>query len=198
MMCGDKIKRSAIAGAGLLLSGLLAACGGGTAPQGDGSPGQPETRAPSGPKINDPKDAAAVPRCSLLPPEAATSLGLSPQGEERANQIDPKAPSECAYTTPDGRDSVALTPLSDRSIQEYYDNKSKYPDFQQLDIAGHPAVRANQGDPKSDGFCDFFLATKDGQVLASQSYSGSPQQNDPCALSQKALESSVPALPAAK
>ena len=91
-----------------------------------------------------------------------------------------------------------MTPLDSRSIQAYYDNKSKYRDFAELTIAGHPAVRANAGDPAQDGFCDIFLATKQDQILSAQASFIGLDGQDPCTLAQQALEASVPNLPAAK
>ncbi|GAA4619186.1 DUF3558 domain-containing protein [Saccharopolyspora hordei] len=192
------VKRSAIVGTGLVLTGLLVGCAGKPAPSSD-SPapnGAAETTA-SGPHIATPKDAAAVDVCSLLPAEAATASGLKPEGDLTENMIDPDAPDGCTWRDGDGT-SVVLTPLSDRSLQEYHDHKSMYVDFQELEIAGHPAVRANEGDRMKDGFCNIFLGTKDGQVLASQTAMISDGQTDPCDLAQKALEASVPTLPAAK
>ncbi|QUH00392.1 DUF3558 domain-containing protein [Saccharopolyspora erythraea] len=189
-------KRTAIVGSGLLFTGLLAACSGGGEPGGTGTPAPPEVKPVTGPKINDPKDAAAVEICNLLPSGAATSMGLEPTGKIRTNQIDPEAPPSCSWTSSDTSLNVGMTALSDRSIQEYYDHKADYVDYAELDIAGHPAVRVNKGDPKQDGFCNIYVATKDGQVLSAVSHDSS--MADPCGLAQKALEASVPTLPAAK
>jgi hypothetical protein len=164
------VKRSAIlsAGAAFICTALTACGGGGT----EGSPA-PETQQPSGVTISAPKDAMATDRCGLLPADAATGIGLAPQGKEQSD------------------------PLDGRSIQAYLDNKSKYVDFQELSIAGHPSVRANQGDPKQDGTCDIFLATKEGQILSAQAHVMDTSQ-DACGIAQKALEAAVPTLPASK
>lgn len=110
----------------------------------------------------------AAERCGLLPADAATGLGLAPQGKEQSDPLDPEAPSPCVWNSVDGKNRLSLTPLDGRSIQAYYDNKSKCVGFQELSIAGHPSVRANQGDPKQDGTCDIFLATKERQILSAQ------------------------------
>ncbi|WP_263251308.1 DUF3558 domain-containing protein [Saccharopolyspora rosea] len=189
-------KYSATFGAALALVGGLAACGTNGGGAGEAQPPQPQPSA--APKIPDPKDASAVPRCGLLSPEAASSLGLAVPGEERPDPVDPKAPSPCNWKTKDDGGEVALTPIDNRSLQEYHDNRSKYADFKDLSVAGHPAVEANQGDPVQVGSCDIFLATKDGQVLSSQVDLYNNQGKNPCELAQKALEAAVPALPAAK
>lgn len=188
-------KRSAGVSLGLLLAGLVTGCSG-SQPARSESPAPKPSAEQSGPQIDSPKDAAAKDVCALLPPEGATSLGLQPTGEFEENMIDPDAPAGCAWRDGSGN-SVTLTPLSDRSLQIYLDNRAQYPDFEELAVAGHPAVRANEGDPAMDGFCNVFLGTKDGQVLASQTDINSPEEFDPCGLAQKALEASVPTLPAA-
>lgn len=190
-------KRSAVLGTGAVLIGLLVGCSPGGAPSEEGDAASQAPQKPSGPAISAPKDATAVDRCSLLSAEAAQSLGLAPRGEERPDPLDPDAPAPCTWSD-GGRARLSLTPINDRSLQAYYDNQSQYVDYAALNIAGHPAVRANQGDPRTDGACDIFLATQDGQVLAAQSHVNDVQDQDPCGLTQKALEASVPTLPAAK
>ncbi|MDI2028390.1 DUF3558 family protein [Saccharopolyspora sp. TS4A08] len=187
------VKRSAILCAGAAFAGVLTACGGGGT---DGAPA-PEPQQPSGVTIDAPKDAMAKDRCGLLPADAAAGLGLAAQGEEQSDPLDPEAPSPCVWNSADGKNRLSLTPLEGRSIQAYYDNKAKYADYQELSIAGHPAARANQGDPKQDGTCDIFLATKNDQILSAQAHVMDTNQ-DACGIAQKALEAAVPTLPAAQ
>ncbi|MDA3643660.1 DUF3558 domain-containing protein [Saccharopolyspora indica] len=186
------LKRGAILGASLAMTALLAACGS------QGGPGtgeeQPQTsQAPSGSQISDPKDAAAVPPCDLLPRDAATRLGVDPQGAEESEEWR----KSCAWFSSDQSRSVGLSALPNRTLSEYLDNRSQYADFEELTIAGHPAVRANQNDPKEAGSCAIFLATKDSQILSSQ-VDFFDKSEDPCSLAQQALEATVPELPAAK
>lgn len=192
----EVVKRSAILCAGAAVIGsALTACGGsgGT----EGSSPAPETQQPSGVTISAPKDAMATDRCSLLPSDAGTGLGLAAPGKEQSDPLDPGAPSPCVWNSEDGKNRLSLTPIDGRSIQSYYDNKSKYVDYQEFSIAGHPSVQANQGDPKRDGACDIFLATKDGQILSAQAHVMDTSQ-DACGIAQKALEAAVPALPDSK
>lgn len=182
---------------GVVLAGALVACSGGDSGQ---TAEQPKPEAEPGGELDiaNPKDAAAVDMCSLLPGEAASSMGLNTEGEmDDGPDIASDSPESCVWKTEDGFTSVSLSPLNDRSIQEYYDGKSQYPDYQELTLAGHPAVRANQGDPQQDGFCAVFLATSDDQLLYAHSDTSSDNESDPCGLAQKALETSVPTLPAA-
>ncbi|QIZ34126.1 DUF3558 domain-containing protein [Saccharopolyspora sp. ASAGF58] len=82
------------------------------------------------------------------------------------------------------------------SIQQIYDNRSTFSDFQELTIAGYPAARANQGDPAQDGWCDIYLATSENTML--RAFSRDASHADACGLAQRALEASIPTLPAAK
>ncbi|QRK91069.1 DUF3558 domain-containing protein [Saccharopolyspora erythraea] len=195
----EVFNRSAVLGAGVVLIGLLGACSGGgsSAPQTSEMPPAPQV-AP-GPAVADPKDAAAAAGCGLLSDAAAAAIGLKTPGEVEVNDVQPGGPEGCTWELqgPFGS-NVNLTPFTDRSLKEYYDNRSTFSDFQELTIAGHPAVRANQGNPASDGYCGVFLATKQGQVLSSISSVSRDSGVEPCGLAQKALEASVPSLPAAK
>lgn len=193
------LKRFGRAGAGLVAAVCLAACSGG-ADQDEGKPTPSAASDSGGIPIEAPKDAAANDVCDLLPADAATSLGFDPEGRSIANMIEPDAPDGCEWKTPENRGAgVTLTSRGDRSIGEYHQNREVYSDFEELTIAGHPAVRANQGDPMQDGSCNVFLGTKDDQVLASQASAnaGEAGTTDPCDTALKALEASVPTLPQA-
>ncbi|GGI92540.1 hypothetical protein GCM10011581_32120 [Saccharopolyspora subtropica] len=191
------LKRSGVLAAGVVLTGTLAACTGG-GPTGDESPqSSGPTQAQTGPEISDPRSPFAVELCALLPADAATSLGLEPTGKVNDGpKISADAPESCAWRSRDGHTSVSLGRIKDRSIQEYYDNKSAFSDYQELTIAGHPAVRANQGDPAKDGYCVVFAAVSEREML--YAFTSDDNKTDPCGLAQKALEASIPTLPAAK
>ncbi|GAA2356157.1 hypothetical protein GCM10009854_37820 [Saccharopolyspora halophila] len=171
---------------------FMAACSGGDKPP-EPTP-QPQG---SGSKISNPKDALSVELCSLLPPEGASAVGLDPAGEiDDGPKLSDDAAETCLWKSPDGHDSLRFSVLTDRSIKDYHDNKSQYSDYQELTIGGYPAVRANKADPAQSGSCSIFLAVADRQVV--HAYAAQASITDPCAISQKALESSVPTLPAAK
>ncbi len=186
----NSFKRGGAVAAGAVLIAVVAACSGG----GSDAP-QPQPQ-PSGPQISNPKDVAAADLCSLVPGEAATSAGLAPTGQMDDGPKIGDSAAACSWHSADGKDTFRLSVLTDRSIQTYYDSKSQYPDFQELTIAGHPTVRANDTDPKQGGACSLFLGTKDGQVV--HAFASQVNITDPCAISQKALEGSVPSWPAAK
>lgn len=187
------LKRAALIGAAFLLAGTSAACSSGGPAE---SPAEPSKSA--GSQIQDPKDASAVDPCALLSPEAAQNAGLDPAGKKAESLLE-ESPANCKWNAPgDFGTSVTLTPLTDRSIQTYRDGKAQFSDYQELTIAGHPAVRANKGDPAKDGFCRVQVGTKEGQVLEAFSDTDPGSGVDPCGLAQRALEASVSGLPAAK
>ncbi|MCX2733293.1 DUF3558 domain-containing protein [Saccharopolyspora sp. NFXS83] len=166
--------------------------------------GAPETTPapsppPSGVEVPNPKDASAVDVCELLPAQAAQGLGLSPEGKKSENSLNEDLAGNCMWHTPDGAIAVGLASHGDRTLQSYYDNSADFVDFEKLDIAGYPAVRANTSDPKSDGGCAIFLASKSDQVVQSMSIVPTADINsvDPCDLSKRALEASVASWPAA-
>lgn len=186
----SSFNRGGVVAAGAVLMAAMTACSGG----GAGTP-QPQPQ-PAGPQISNPKDVASADLCSLVPADVAASAGLAPNGQmDDGPKIGDSEPA-CSWHSADGKDTFRLSALTDRSITTYYDSRSQYPDFQELTIAGHPAVRANDADPKQSGACSLFLGTKDGQVV--HAFTTQVNITDPCATSQKALEGSVPSWPAAK
>lgn len=190
------LKRSCGIAASVVVAGTLAACSGGTGSNGQPTESPQQTQA-AGPQISNPKDASAVALCDLLPAQAATSLGFEPEGKiNDGPKISPDAVDACMWRTPNGHDALQLAVNKDRSIQEYYDNKSTFTDYEELTIAGYPAVRANQGNPAQDGACSIFLAVSNTEMI--HSFTTQTDVTDPCAISEKALEASIPTLPAAK
>jgi uncharacterized protein DUF3558 len=184
-------KQSAVLGASIALTMLLGACSGGSTDS--TQPSQQTTQAQSGPKISDPKDAKAVELCQLLPADAATALGLNSTGKVDEHGVNPAAPPTCTWESADGATIVSMGPI-DGSIQAYYNQKPTFADYQELTIAGYPTVRGNKGNPAQTGNCWMYLGISDSQLLSAFAMSNA----DPCALTQKALEASVPTLPAAK
>lgn len=186
-------KRGSAIAAGTLLTVVLTSCSGGT----DAPKPAPQPQESSGSAISNPKNASSVDVCQLLPPEGASAVGVNPTGElDDTPKISSDVAEACVWETSDGAQSVSLSVLTDRSIKDYYDNKSQYPDYQEMTIAGYPAVRANDADPTQSGSCSIYAAVGERQMLTA--FSMQADVADPCAVSQKALEASIPTLPAAK
>lgn len=153
-------------------------------------PPQPTNSAESsGVQVPNPKDATAVKPCDMLSDQAATELGIEPEGRSA------REGAGCRWDAKDLSLTLTLTSPPGRSIQEFYNSKSAFVDYEELTIAGYPAVRANDGNPSQDGFCDFFLATNTNQLIQASGRDSS--HTDPCGLAQKALEATVQNLPAA-
>lgn len=188
------LKRAATFGIGLIFTGALAACSGGGPEESAPQAGQDAQEKPD--SIENPKDVSGPELCDLLPPETARSLNLNPQGEvDDSPDISSDSPEACEWKSEDNRKSVALSPMLNRPIQEIQANEAGYVDYEELTIAGHPAVRANKGDPAQDGWCAMYVGTADDQLL--YGFSLDESKTNPCGMTQKALEASVPTLPAA-
>ncbi|WP_407074762.1 DUF3558 domain-containing protein [Saccharopolyspora sp. SCSIO 74807] len=191
---GNKLRAWALVGS-VLLGSLLSACSPG---QEAGQPPQPQASNPGGISVSDPKDPATVDSCSLLPAQGAESVGLAHQGRKSSSSFGDDDDNRCLWSSPDGAAGASLAVFADRTLQDYYGNSGQYVDFQKLTIAGHPAVRANEKDPMSDGMCSIFVASKPDQVVQAASDVPDPRTADPCDLAKKTLESAVPSWPAAK
>src|SRR5690606_4004216 len=153
-------------------------------------PSQPTNSVESsGVQVPNPKDATAVDPCDMLTEQTAVELGLRPKGRPS------KQENSCQWASEDFSLYASLSPIENRSIQEYYENKSTYADYGELTIAEHPAVRANRSNPTEDGHCDIFLAKNSNQVLYATARDSS--YTDPCSLAQKSLEAAIPNLPSA-
>ncbi|SDP76835.1 Protein of unknown function [Actinopolyspora xinjiangensis] len=200
------LRRGALLAGGLALTMALAACSG-------DSPGQPgpatgtttgdatSSDSRSGTGITNPKNPAALEPCELLPDEAASTLGLKSKGERRQNDLKPDLPDMCTRKG-EHNDSkrVTLVAFPDRTIQQYYDNKSSYGYFEKLDISGHPAVIGNTEDPAKSSNCAMYMAANDNQIVLSSTFIPTKDigQVNPCDLAKQALELSLPSWPAAQ
>lgn len=175
-----------------LVSCSVGANSGGSAPE-----TSPTVTGASGIDVRDPKDAGSVESCSLLPAKGAESIGLVPGGRAASSSFGEDNLDSCAWKNEDGSISSALSVFDDRSLQDYYDNADKYVDFEKMTIAGHPAVRANENDPMSDGACILFLASNSGQVVQATAIVPTSRISDvdPCGLAAKTLDAAVPSWP---
>lgn len=180
-----------------MLSLALAACsGGGTTPGAESGSAKPPAPAGSGAAINDPKDVASSNLCSLLPSSAANALGVNPVGKNSFDSIN--GTPTCDWTSDNGR-HISLAPMP-TGIDGLYAQAGSHPDFQKLTIAGHPAARANDADPKTLSSCFLYVGTKPNQMLFAGAWidKNHDANVDQCQLAQQALEAAVPALPPAK
>ncbi|SDK27435.1 Protein of unknown function [Actinopolyspora mzabensis] len=201
-----KVRRGAVVAGVLMLSFVLAACSADSTGQTESSvetttENVASSDSQSGIEIENPKDAASLAPCELLPNDVATTLGMEADGENNPNELKPSLPDICRWENVENSfTTVSLTAFSGRPIQQYYDNQSSYGYFEKLDISGYPAVVANTEDPASSADCAMYMAASANQVVMS-STDISPNdvgKVNPCDLSRKALKLSLPSWPAAK
>ncbi len=189
----------ACSGAALLMTLTACSSGGGQAapePTASKEPSQNQSAA----QINNPKNAAAVSVCKLLLSKSAAALGYKTQGETESATLDPDSSKSCVWRHPEDSSASVSLAVFNRRIADYYAHPETWPDFKRLTISGHPAVRANQADPMKSGDCNIYLATQKDQMVSSYvTLRGSKVgQKDPCQAAKRALEATVPTLPAAK
>ncbi|WP_092604732.1 DUF3558 domain-containing protein [Actinopolyspora xinjiangensis] len=200
-----KMHRGGAVAGGLILSITLAACSSGSTGKTESSEETATGNATSsvsrsGIDIANPKDAVALDPCELLTNEAANALGMDPRGESSPNDLKPSLPDICQWESVEKSfTSVSLTAFPDRSIQQYYDNKSTYGYFEKLDISGYPAVIGNTKAPSESAGCAMYMAAGENQVVMSSADIAPDDVGkvNPCDLSRKALKLSLPSWPAA-
>ncbi|MHA6802642.1 DUF3558 domain-containing protein [Salinifilum ghardaiensis] len=189
-----------MAAVALVCAGALAGCASGGGDEGKGTSdeaqGEPSPEQQSGVQIDTPKDASQVDLCGLLSPQSAKEFGFAPEGKPDSSIT--TGEDECSWSNFDEGGGLNFSAIGDRSLQSYLDNRDQYADFEQVEIAGHPAVRANKGTPPQEGgrFCDFFVALNENQVLASQATATNPGVDDPCQISRQGAEEAVSNIPA--
>lgn len=141
-------------------------------------------------QVASPKDPSNESPCDLVPGQTVHELGFHQEGEEAADG--------CTWKTGEGGVQLSIGVAPDRSLQDYRDEAGKYSDFGELTIGGHPAVRANSGNPREDGRCELVVAANDEQAVAAKAKIPSGATADPCALAQQALAAGVPSWPVAE
>lgn len=143
-----------------------------------------------GEQVASPKDPGNESPCDLVPSQTIHELGFHEEGEETADG--------CTWKSAGGGVELAVGVEPERSVQDFRDESTKYSDFGELTVGGHPAVRANSGDPRADGRCELVVAANAEQSVSAKAEIPSGATADPCALSRRALEAAVPSWPAAE
>ncbi|GAB3560460.1 hypothetical protein J2S53_003366 [Actinopolyspora lacussalsi] len=201
-----KARRGAVIAGGLALTITLAAC----SSDSTGQTGTPEDTATSSlassdsqseTGITNPKNPAALEPCELLPTEATATLGVETRGERKQNDLKPSLPDLCAWKgRENGSKQVTLVALPDRTIQQYYDNKSNYGYFEKMQVSEYPAVVGNTKAPMEGSNCTMYMAANENQIVMSSMFISTKNigKVNPCDLAKQALELSLPSWPAAK
>jgi hypothetical protein len=201
------MKASGLAAAVLLvaaLAGCGTAGGGGAAP----ATSSPAPALPTGPppvderftpdipaelRVTDPKDARGKDACELLTTGQLIELGLDPQtarGDTARN-----GPG-CTWKYADGstRASVALALRPDGvKLPDAYRLRDSFATFEILEIARHPAVRADD----LPGECTLNVAVADEQIIVINGYLDDREVAEPCAMARQMAELILSNLPPA-
>ncbi|SDK48304.1 Protein of unknown function [Actinopolyspora mzabensis] len=200
------MRRGALVAGGVLLSVVLAGCSSGSAEQNGDSAATTTGKSPSSSAsssdsaIPSPKDATAVGVCELFPQEAASKLGVQPQGRKSENDISDPGSYRCTWENENATTTVSLSPTQGRSLDTYYARESEYVDFERITVHGYPGVRSNKVKPMESGSCGMHVAVQSDQLV--QSFATVPSDDtgsaEPCALAKKTLRLSLPSWPAAE
>lgn len=145
----------------------------------------------SAPPVSKPKDARAVPPCTLLTPTQAMGLGLDSaraKADALADLVDCSWPS-----TQSPISSLAVTidtnPARQGLTNQYFKRRT-FPIFEPLVVDGYPAVRAEVG-PSHD--CTIFVGLSEVQAMFVTAHARS--QAETCALVKRAISAMLTNLP---
>ncbi|WP_245856812.1 DUF3558 domain-containing protein [Actinoalloteichus hoggarensis] len=192
----------AIAGVAIAASLMIASCS--TQDEGTATPVEsdsaveettteesPDATAPQGlaPSVTDPRDVAGVDVCALLTPESAEDLGFAAEGEARTTG---GGNASCVWESEAGSRVTLVTDVEREGLEEIYSRQSLYSDWEELEVAGHPAVRANEGEPTS--MCGYVVGVSDTQYL-DVNYVRSGSEDEACAGALAVAEAVIPTLP---
>jgi hypothetical protein len=143
-------------------------------------------------RARDPKDARGIPVCELLTRDQLLQLGLDP-ATARPNSF--LRGDGCSWRLADDstRAAVGLTidPQAYK-LPDFYRIRDSFQVFEILEVAGHPAVRAD-GEPT--GECTLNVAISDVQILTTEGYLDGRVLPDPCAPARRMAELVLSNLP---
>ncbi|MFC5993330.1 DUF3558 domain-containing protein [Pseudonocardia hispaniensis] len=184
------------------LMALLAALAGCAAPE-PAAQGAPAVAAPvpasataqpagAAPRVAHPRDARGIAVCDLLTPAQLTALGLRPETAE------PKVLGTgrlCGWRSTTVGEPAGLTIATEidvRGLDYLYGIRDTFAVFEPLEVAGHPAVRA---DGNADGRCSLYVAIAEYQLLSADGNLAGRPLPDPCARSRRMIEAVLSNLP---
>jgi hypothetical protein len=144
-------------------------------------------------QVREPKDARGIAPCDLLTPAQLRELGLDPA---TAFPDAEGMAQSCVWHKPDRSDYGGLQISTDpraSKLPSFYRVHHDEPWFQMLEIAGHPAVRA---DPDPDRSCELAIAVADLQNLGvGATTADRTPRPDPCAQTRRMAEMVLSNLP---
>jgi hypothetical protein len=143
-------------------------------------------------RVRTPKDARGIAPCDLLTRDQLLMLGLSP---DTARPISFGLAEGCVWRHADDSTAASAGLSLDPDAQklpDLYRIRGAFQTFEILEVAGHPAVRA---DARPVGQCDLNVAVADLQILTLQGYLDARVLPDPCAPARRMAEMVLANLP---
>lgn len=143
--------------------------------------------------MDRPKDARGVAPCDLLTDAQLGELSLL---ADTAEEYSGPATRSCSWlsavddTNPAGLELATDTAIA--ALDTIYISRDLLVNFTELEISGHPAVRA---DYNPDGSCTIYTAIADHQAVSTEGNGAGRPQPDPCALSVRMAELILSNLP---
>ncbi|AOS61123.1 DUF3558 domain-containing protein [Actinoalloteichus hymeniacidonis] len=155
-----------------------------------GQPEAPDDSDSSQSAIENPKDIESTDICALLTPEVAASYGLDPAGEP--NEDSAASAGRCAFSGDEGNRVSLAGWYGGQGIDDVYSQEAQFSDWEPMEIAGYPAVRANEIEPSVT--CALFVGISDTQYI-DFNYTRSGSDEDACAGVIDVATAVVPTLP---
>lgn len=181
---------------GTVLGLMLAACS-------DNPGNTPTTTAPpvttpslpdsGAPKVENPLDTARFETepCSVSPLAALEKAGM----EFRKAEEEPgfTAGPRCKWFYRQDRYGVisgTFTAISDRGLSDLYDQRDEWAYFQELTIAGYPAVMYDGIERRDTGDCPLAVGIRDDQTydITASLDTQHPNRKDPCKVAKAFVE----------
>jgi len=189
-----KRRIAAVAGGVLVAAGCATSVSGSPAPAPASSAPSSEAKLPPrlAPPVQMPLDARGFKACELLTPTQLTELDLDPATAE-AKTVGVTDNCSWKYTNDPG--NVGGIQLSTRptlpALDGIYLLRGTTATFTPLEVAGHPAVRADAG----GAFCSIYVGIADYQGVAVEADTAGRPRADACAPSRRMAEMILSNLP---
>lgn len=146
------------------------------------TPSLPDSGAPKVERPLDTTQFEAKP-CSVAPQAAQDKAGMEFRKAEA--EMDSAFGPTCKWVYRQdgyGAISATFTAISDRGLSDIYDQRDEWVKFQELTIAGYPAVIYDDIERKAGGFCPLAVGVRDDQTYDVITSLGTenPNRNNPC------------------
>ncbi|MGQ0574086.1 MAG: DUF3558 domain-containing protein [Pseudonocardia sp.] len=146
-------------------------------------------------RVRDPLDLRGVEVCDLLTDAQLTELGLRPETADK-KFIGTRGNTDCAWTWADDKGNYASVGAAINQpnpvLPGYYAIRDGLAGFEQVEIGGYQAIRADTFD---NGSCEIVVIVSDDQSLGLADNAAGRPMADPCARPRRMAELILPTLP---